>query len=337
MRKAYFHIGFGKTGSSSLQSYLSFNPELRPPETKEKLIYCCFLKDGRVLFGDELRQRAQQSPFNYCASVAAVAKMGGMDYLKAEVDRIYEAGYIPIFSQEDWGRRTGEFRESNFFNKLNIHADVIVYIRPQVDWFNSAWWQWFAWEKSFNRPQDVIDAWGYNIMLWASHISRWDSLDGVKKVTVRLQPADIIEDFLSLFKISPEPGISQKFRVNASLPPMLIKLLLKYPYIRRTQSAYVDILLSRFLKFEGKSPWIIGPELSQQIIAATRIDSEKLLWMLDEASRKTMKNDPRWWDADHYKSRYVFNEKDLVLSKSELFSIIAQTIPALINLCKCAK
>jgi hypothetical protein len=334
MRKVYLHIGFGKTGSSSLQSFLSFNPEFQHPKTKEKLMYCCILKDGKIIFGDELKRRAEQNPFKYLASLPEIANIEILDVLKSELDGIFERGYTPIFSHESWWQRADDLRDANFFNKLNILADVIVYIRPQVDWFNSAWWQWFAWEDSFTKPQDLFDAWGYNFMLWGSYISEWDRLDGVNNITVRLQPNDIIEDFLGLFNYAPAPGMSQKYRVNISLPPILIKFLLKYSFLRRKRTAHVDIILSKFLKFEGKSPWIISTELAHQIITANRLDNEKLLGMLDEVSQEIMKNDPRWWDAEHYKGRYVFNEKDLELSNKELLSIIAQAIRSLIKLGK---
>jgi hypothetical protein len=334
MRKVYLHIGFGKTGSSSLQSFLSFNPEFQHPETNEKLLYCCILEDGKIVFGDELKRRAKKNPSKYLSSAPEIANMETIDALRSELDRIFEKGYTPIFSQEDWGRRAGDFRISNFFNELDILVGVIVYIRPQVDWLNSAWWQWFAWEKSFKRPQDVIDAWGYNFMLWGYQISQWKSLEGVKEITVRLQPTEIIEDFLGLFKQASVHGMSQKYRVNPGYPPLLIKFLLKYPALRSTHSSRVDIILSRFFKFEGKSPWIVDTELTHQIISATRLDNEKLLGMLDEASQEIMKNDPRWWDAEYYKRRYVFSEKDLELSSGEIFSIITQGIRGFINLGK---
>ncbi len=331
MRKVYLHIGFGKTGSSSLQSYLSFNPEFKHPEKNEKLLYCCILEDGKIIFGERLKQRAKRSLLKYLASAPEIANIEILPVLKSELDRLFEAGYTPIFSHEGWWERVGDFRNSNFFNNLGISADVIVYIRPQVDWFNSAWWQWFAWTKPFKKPQDVIDAWGYSFMLWGYQISEWSKLDGVKDITVRLQPNDIIEDFLSLFKQTSLHGLNHIYRVNTSLPAILIKFLLKYPFLRSTHNAYIALLLSKFLKFKGNSPWIIGTGLTHQIIAATRSDNEKTLQMLDEVSQEIMKKDPRWWDAEYYRKRYVFNEKDLELSRNELYLIIRQAFQALIK------
>lgn len=327
MRKVYLHIGAAKTGSSSLQSFLSFNPEFQHPETNEKFLYCCILENGKIIFGDELKRRADESPLKYAMSANVFANPQILDVLKSELDRIFETGCTPIFSSEGWLRRAGDFHNTKFFNTLDISAYVIVYIRPQVEWLNSAWWQWFAWEKTYKSPQD---AWSYNFALWANHISQWNDLDGVQKVTVRLQPSDIIEDFLSLFRCSLEHGMSQKYRVNTSLPPILIKFLLKYYFLRSVHGAHVDAILSKILKFEGKSPWIIDIELAGQIITACRSDNEKLLGMLDEASQEIMKNDPRWWDAEYYKGRYVFNEKDLELSGGEFLSIVTQTLRALV-------
>lgn len=56
--------------------------------------------------------------------------------------------------------------------------------------------------------------------------------------------------------------------------------------------------------------------------------------MLDEVSQEAMKNDLRWWGAEYYKSRHVYQAEDFELSNDELLSIVEQAIPALIKLGK---
>ena len=329
MRKVYLHIGPEKQEARPYSHTFRFNPEFQNPETNEKFLYCCIQNDGKIIFGDKLKRYAEQHPLKYRSTAVEIPNMVNLEVLKNELDRIFDNGYTPIFSCEGWFNMADAFRNANFLNKLDISARVIIYVRPQVEWFNSAWWQWLVWEKAFKKPQDVIDAFGYNYT-WCLGISHWKGLDGVEDVKVRLYPTDIIEDFLGVFKQPPVLGISQKYRVNTSLPPILIRLLLKYPFLRSTHGAHVDAMFSKFLKFEGKSPWIISTDLAYQMITAYRSDNEKLLGMLDEASQEIMKNDPRWWDADYYKGRYVFNKKDLELSGDELLSIVTQTLRALI-------
>ncbi|WP_137819730.1 hypothetical protein [Pseudomonas sp. 2FG] len=332
MRKAYFHIGFGKTGSSALQSYLSFNPEHTTPETNERLLYCSLQSDGRIIYGEELTKKASLTPLKYIASSPAIAETENLSKIKQALDEIFDAGYTPIFSQEDWGRRAGHFKNSDLFTQLDCTAHGIVYVRPQVDWFNSAWWQWYAWASEFSNPGDVIKAWGYNFMLWADQITKWQRLPGVENITVRLQPSDVVEDFMGLFNIRPTLSAAHEERNNVSLNPTLIKLLKKYPSLRCTHGADVDSILSKFLKFEGKAPWVIDQELSEQIIAATRADNMLLHNLLDEPSKVLMKNDARWWSAEHYASRRVCTQADFELNTQDLLSIIEQAIPALIQL-----
>jgi len=331
MRKVYFHIGFGKTGSSSLQAYLSFNPLHEIKATQEKLLYCSFEKNGKLLHGNELIEAAQNSPLKYSSSYPGIAEFGDLGVVKAEIDKIFEQGFTPIFSQEDWGRRAGHFKNSDFFDQLDVDVSVIVYVRPQVDWFNSAWWQWFAWAGQFELPGDVIKAWGCNFILWGSQIASWKRLRRVKDVSVRLHPSDIVEDFMGILGATPVEGGFVPARNNVSLSPTLIKLLKKYPSLRDTHSADVDSILSRFVKFEGKTPWFIEPQLVNQIIDATREDNLKLMGMLDEPSRRLMENDPRWWDVGHYETRKLWREEDFQLTEGELYSIIEQVIPALIK------
>ena len=160
MRKAYFHIGFSKTGSSSLQGYLSFNPVHETRKTHEKLMYCSFEKGGKIIYGEDLLKSAISTPLKYSSSFSGIAEQLENSKTKLELDKIFEQGVTPIFSQEDWGRTAEHFKHSDFFGQLELDVYVIVYVRPQVDWFNSAWWQWFAWNGDFVTPKDVIDAWG---------------------------------------------------------------------------------------------------------------------------------------------------------------------------------
>lgn len=331
-KKIYIHIGIGKTGSSSLQTFLSFNPVLQTSDPREKILYCSFNKDGGISFGKKLTDLAESSPLKYVSSFPKIANVTNLSKTKSELANILSDGYTPIFSQEDWGRRSAEFKKSNFFSELGCSAHVIIYVRPQVEWFNSAWWQWFAWYSEFSSPEDVVSAWGYNFMLWADQISKWKNLPGVENVRVRLQPQDIVADFMTLVGISKTPEINYPARNNVSLSPTLIKLLLRHPEIRGVHDAKVDIILSKLFKFDGKTPWVIEKQLIGEVMDATRINNLKLLSMLDEQSMEVMKNDPRWWNPDFY-ANYPFTSKsDLQLNNHELLAIVDQATPLLIKL-----
>ncbi len=331
MRKVYFHIGFGKTGSSSLQAYLSLNPTLQSGKD-EKLLYCCFQKDGTVISGDQITEGARATPLKYLSSLPDAAEWLDASLAKNNLDDIFQQGFTPVFSQEDWGRRAGHFKNSKLFDQLDIDVYVIVYVRPQVEWFNSAWWQWFAWSEKFTTPTDVINAWGYRFMQWGAQIGSWKRQARVKGVIVRLMPSDVVLDFQDVMQISGAEQSVAIERSNVSLSPILIKLLKKYPYLRSTHSADVDLILSRYLKFDGKTPWVLDQEIIEKVINATHEDNINLLNMLDPVSRQQMLDDRKWWDTPYYENRKVWEEQEFQLTEVELQKVIGQILPALIEL-----
>lgn len=331
MRKVYFHIGFGKMGSSSLQTYLSANP-IQQSTANERLLYCCFQEDGSIISGAQVTEGARMAPLKYLSSFPDAAEWQNASAARGELDKIFEQGFVPIFSQEDWGRRAGHFKNSKLFDQLDIEVYAIVYVRPQVDWFNSAWWQWFAWSDKFSTPADVVNAWGYNFMQWGDQIGSWNRLSRVKGVTVRLLPTDVVVDFLDVMQIPSNKRPIQSERSNVSLSPILIKLLIKYPYLRSTHSADVDLILSRYLKFEGKTPWVLDHEIIEKIQKVTYEDNIQLLSLLDATSRQKMQDDPRWWDQSYYQSRVTWQEQDFQMTEEELGQVVGQILPALIEL-----
>lgn len=334
MRRAYFHIGFGKTGSSSIQAFLSQRTYLTGDG--ELLEYCAFSKQGQILRGEVLRQAALKSPLGYVASDPLVNTYDAdaVRTAKEGIDKVFAEGRTPVFSQEDWGRGAGHFKQSRLFDLLDVDVVALAYVRPQVEWFNSGWWQWFAWDGRFTRPEDVVAAWGFNFMLWANQLSQWKRLDRVQAVIVRLQAADVVSDFLRVLGAQSEARTTDVGRVNVSLSAPLIKLLKRFPHLRGVNSAEVDAFLTEFFKFEGKTPWYVAPALQRSIIEACLADNNRLLQMLDPESRSIMADDQRWWDASAYKERRVWEETDFELSRLELEQFVEQAVPALLNLAR---
>lgn len=329
-RKIYMHIGFSKTGSSALQFFLNSNPELHTSVSQEKLLYCAFNPDGGISSFKALAGLTKCPNGNYL-SHHEIAKTLDLSKTKHDIDKIFSAGYTPMFSHEDWGLRFDEFKKSNFFSELDCSAHMIVYVRPQVEWLNSAWWQWHAWGGKFSTLTDVLGVSGCDHVSWADYITQWRNVPGVKCVTVRLQPQDIVDDFMSLLGILKNPEIKYPGRINVSLSSTLIKLLLRNPGIRGAHDSEVGSILSSILKFDGDSPWIIDKKLAGEIISATHAGNLQLLSMLDEPSKVVMENDPRWWNPDFYASRPFFSKTDFELEKQELLAVVDQAIPGLIQ------
>lgn len=330
MRKIYLHVGFGKTGSSALQSYLSLN-QLPCSRGGESFVYCSAERSGRVIYGDALRVEAESSALKYCASAPDLARSSAVDDISLALDRIFEAGGTPVLSQEDWGQRGSEFISSCFLERINCTAHVIAYVRPQVDWFNSAWWQWYAWDPKFKCPSDVVDNWGFKFMSWAWQLSSWKLNPRVKEVIVTPSPVDIVGDFFSKLDIDGVPIESPYGRNNTSLTLPLIQLIKNLPIERRPHDAEVDIRLSRALDLPGGTPWSIEPGLVVRIISECFSDNIDLLRFMSPDSKVKMCSDPRWWCASPFQGRKLITNEDLKISSSETLVLASKLVDCLLK------
>ena len=83
-----------------------------------------------------------------------------------------------------------------------MRARVVAYVRPQIEWFNSAWWQWWTWRDEFDTPADLLRQWrgGWRpgFMRWRTQLAPWLVNPSVDGLTVRLYRRDTLPDFLEL-------------------------------------------------------------------------------------------------------------------------------------------
>lgn len=218
--------------------------------------------------------------------------------------------------------------ETRFFDAIDCDAEIVAYVRPQVDWFNAGWWQWWAWEDKFSRPEDVINAWGLHFMKWGARLRQWEGVPRVSKLTVRLHEGDVISDFAELLGIPGELSPTSDDRKNISLSHMMTKLYWSIPALRSPHGAEVDSILAPILQTGDRAPWIVNEALAETIVLGLAKDNESLLRYLSPEQAATMKADKRWWSSDAYGDRPVSGLSDLELSREECLSILSKVLSA---------
>jgi len=269
----------------------------------------------------------------------AIAEKGSTRYLTSftHVDRIrnLDAGFIDrrksyIISTEGWFKRAEAFKKARIIEKLNIPAEVIVYVRPHVEWANAAWWQWQVWDGNYSSVSDWIADGGYDKFLYMRHIESWREVPGVDRVTVRCQSDDIMKDFLGVLGV--EGAYRDYERRNVSLGPTLLKLLLELRELRGIHAGDIDMALARYFHFDEKTPWVIEMGLVREMLSNCLPDSVALSEELQAEESKKMKSDMRWWSADAYEDTKLMSVEEMRLTRDDCISVLRQAIPALIEL-----
>ena len=197
MADVILHIGFGKTGSSSIQKYLSIYGTEKIAGTN--LVYCAWTANDEFLQGETLYNTAAASCHGYIASTMVVP--GSYKGLVKGIEEVHGKGLVPLLSQEDWSRTGREF--TTVFEELGLKYKVIAYVRPQVEWLYAGWWQWWAWDENFASPDEVIEKWGMVILNWNAWLKFWQNSPSCEAVKVRLHCRDVVDDFLDQIDADP--------------------------------------------------------------------------------------------------------------------------------------
>lgn len=323
MSKIYLHIGFGKCGSSALQASLTQNHEFS--NGTENFQYAAVLAGGRIITKSQLTEYAACIPHQYANTFVRFNKLAARKAFQKKFSRILGPETSWILSQEAWGRRAEDFREAGFLKQLGREVTVIAYVRPQVEWLNSACWQWFYWRDKHDNPADCLSQCGERGMDWEHWARQWETVPGVTKVIIRPLPRDIYADFLGL--LGCDSGTLDKVSSNnTTLPLETISLLSKMGGTRGPKDSAVDFILQKHIKLSGKKAWAIPIDVIREVIASHRESNESLLKRLDPAAAEIMKNDERWWNPDFYQSPEVDFPKNHKPTRAETRGYLTQAI-----------
>jgi len=301
MPSTFVHIGAGKCGSSSIQSFFSQNPFHRCLETNKEIEYCCLSHKG-LLRGQIIPQLLAGSIQGYIASQRGVP----VDTLRIISERLSHINTDILVSCEDWFNQLLNLQRAQQLAKTwsgNGSRDIILYlfVRPPVSWINSAWWQWGAWDKDIVFSQWVNGM--TNAAQWGKHYQKLKSYGIFKHIEIQVLGSNVVHQLADSLGI--ERSLSMESRSNISLPSELLQLFTSHNHFRQdVHDPKSDFVAMRALSKSNfnytKAPFVLSREQVSQILQETRESADILLEHISNESRVAMLANPAWWSADFY-------------------------------------
>ena len=322
-KKIILHIGAGKCGSSALQTFLSHNPVLKTHDEKV-VVYTVVNRDGVLYPPKTIKKQVRTSETNYCSSVLlrncneATFKVNFRKSLaRFNCDTL-------VLSCEGW-RNDAQYAAALLSELKDFDVTVIMYVRPPVEWINSAWWQWGAWTNTefHNWKTHAIQD-----TKWVTSIKEWQHVSFLNRLIVRVLPEDIIIDFCQLLNINAEK-ISMVV-ANQSLPDTLLRVFQQRKSLRSDPyDSKIDATLSKRLKAKGNPAWVLWPKTIESILAETKDANQELLAYFDEQTREAVLNSPEWWDSAHYNDKKTQNADGCTPNIEQLLDLLEDSLSAL--------
>jgi hypothetical protein len=175
-----------------------------------------------------------------------------------------------------------------------------MFIRPPLDWLNSAWWQWGAWsgqpfEKWYSRAIKRIQ--------WARYFEEWNNLPMVHSVDLRLATNDVVSTFGECINCD----WAELPRTNISSSGILLRFLQANREFRpNPNAARTEFTLNRWVDWpKSPPPWIINKHYQERTLKLFRPQLEKILKIANPLTRQQIESDPRWWSSQPYDERKI--------------------------------
>jgi hypothetical protein len=305
MSTLYIHIGFGKCGSSALQSYFTSNPIIKK-KNQGSLYYGVIDHNCEVFIGEKLKGMPN-TPYGYhsCVSLNHIVNNSRSQNAKFSLDRFFEdvSDEDDLFlSNEGWCNEVDFLKSFVQLLPKNVNIKVLAVVRPPVEWINSAWWQWGAWsDVSFERWARkniaIVDS-------WLSSIHEWEAKLSAESIVLPLT-SNVITDVSEVIDVVELSNVKS----NSSLPEEVLRVFQRNRELRQgPHDSAIEFKLSQkinFSNFNNKTPWVIDSQLADLIISETTLLHQNIYKKIPLKYKEHFLYDKRWIDSSYYYSREV--------------------------------
>lgn len=285
------HVGASKCGSSALQASLTMSPVI---EGKFGRVTYAVLHPYSIVVGSDV---IPDPATRYLASTNARNLQSLDDSSLNKISKSLHSidSSTIVMSNEGWILYPETL--GRLIERIKFSIDIVIYIRPPIEFLNSGWWQWGAWSNL-----SLNDWLRKHIPLskWSNFINRWNSIKNINNIIVRILPNNIVEDFGDIIGV----GSLEQVDVNRGLPGVILRLYQRNRILRRgPHDSRIDFILSRIIDLDDPTPWVLDKDTMKWIVEET-LESNKLLQrFLDDKSVADMNSDERWWSADAFSNR----------------------------------
>jgi hypothetical protein len=326
--KFIVHIGMPKCGSSSIQTFLS-SQYFCDLSALNNYAYVVITSKGEVLSGDILIKAAQQNKFKYETSASIDIIRSFSVQKKHEINKklrkISKKFHNIIISNEGWAFMPSKFNEIRDIFNGSESVNIFGYVRPQVKWLNSAWWQWGAWTNH------NLGAWiNHNIahIKWFELKLAWQQVNWINNVLFYPVPLDLHSDFLLRIGLNVAQFTYKEPKcVNKTFSECLLRVLQHNPDLKLTpHDSSIDFVLERYLGISESSPWVIPEKNIQNLLAYFKTDNINFINSISESEAKFIVDDKSWWDVEAYKAIKVVKARNGKPSSEDMMSLCANLI-----------
>lgn len=299
------HVGAPKTGSSALQFDLTWDPVRAAVDRPETRFEYVAIVGGELLRGPRLLDKAADFAAHYAMSAELPHLLSApaerLDACIAELGRMREEGIVPILSYETW-----IYGKPRLIRRLTATLDaplhVVAYVRPQVAWLNSLYWQ------RHSEGRTTTDIWidvRLDMVDWASSLENWRTAPNVSRFDVRLLGSSVTDDFCGVVGCATSertvrhnesfPGEIARFLLRRNMPPGTDMSEVKFAFWRWLRNIDPDAEITGSL---DATPLVFDEPMIRRVVEESREANQRLLAMCDPDIRDRILADPRWWSSD---------------------------------------